>query len=102
MDAYSVYYRTAPFWSRSLELTLYVVSAGVLIGHVFFIRGQMEVINVSLILVGTVFGFMTTFGLAPISNFAYNSKTKISPQILSIVRDDQKQIPIQSDSKRAA
>ena len=102
MQANSVNYRIIPLWSKTVELTLYSVLAVVLIAHVVFINGPVETINVFLILAGTVFGFVSAFGLTPISDLVINIGTKISADILTLVREDLDQQLISPDSKRAA
>jgi hypothetical protein len=102
MNANNVNWWNTSFWKRNLERTIYAVLAVVLIGHVFFINGLVGAINVLLLLVGTAFGFITTFQLTPLCDFLDNSENRISPHILSIVRDDEAQESTSIDAKCAA
>ena len=101
MDTNNVRALNAVARIRIIELFVYAVFAALFIGHVFFINGPVESINVLLILIGTVFGFMAAFQLAPFADLA-DKGTRISAQILTIVREENTQSASSVDNKRAA
>jgi hypothetical protein len=102
MNADNVNWWNTSFWRRNLERTIYAVLSVILIGHVFFINGLVEAINVLLLWVGTAFGFITTFQLTPVCDFLDNSENRISPHVLSIVRDDEAQKATSIDTECCA
>lgn len=53
---------------RKIELSAYIVLASVLIGHVFFLGGQMSAGNIVLIALGILFGVMASVTWTPIIN----------------------------------
>ena len=101
MNANNVYGRNAITSGRNIERLVYALLAAVFIGHVYFITGPVGILNVLLVIIGTVIGFMATINLTPIADLIEKGK-QISPEILSLVREDDTQDTREFSAKRAA
>lgn len=74
-------------WKTALENSVYIGLASVLIGHVFFINGEVNYINAALVMIGIVFGTLAIYRLTPLNNWLSGKDVATPADILYFTRE---------------
>jgi len=87
---------------RAFELGVYGMLAASLIGHVFFLNGQVSLNDVALLTIGIVFGLMVSVGGTPLTETHKTAEASQRAEVVSWQGRKQADTSTHDDTRHAA